>query len=338
MKFFITLIAKLFLIINISFADENLNNDECVVNEQQDQITFANLKLGENIDQTYCRLTKILDEKRYFISLFGYKTNGYFPKKELGNKTIKHDIKNDKNSKIISDLIYHNFCSLKKEDIQFLGKGNYHSRLLNLSKTKSANQGGFNNTELSNKKISTVSPYSLMIYPISISGSNFNLQLIFDFDFGKLINNDLTVNEKLFSHNICKEPYDGSGFEKVFFPYSLTQIMLFTHENFDQNINRDVYEKIFSTLNDKYNLVKNGSTNGYKFLANIACDYEKHSASDGNTVIKICYNQDPRIMTINYALNHTFFINSKSKVSDFLKSFTKQKLKRDEKKSKDKLL
>ena len=206
MKFFITLIAKLFLIINISFADENLNNDECVVNEQQDQITFANLKLGENIDQTYCRLTKILDEKRYFISLFGYKTNGYFPKKELGNKTIKHDIKNDKNSKIISDLIYHNFCSLKKEDIQFLGKGNYHSRLLNLSKTKSANQGGFNNTELSNKKISTVSPYSLMIYPISISGSNFNLQLIFDFDFGKLINNDLTVNEKLFSHNICKEP------------------------------------------------------------------------------------------------------------------------------------
>ena len=216
MKFLTILISTLLLIISSSVADENLNNDECVINEQQDQITFANLKFGENINQTYCRLTKILDKEKYLISLFGYETSGYFPEEGLGNATIEHDIKNDKDAKIITEFLYYNFCSLKKEDIQYYGKGNYHNKLLNLSDTKSANQGGFNDTKLNDKVISTVSPYSLMIHPISISGSDFILQLIFDLDYGKLINDDLTINEKLFSHDICKEPYDGSGLIKFF--------------------------------------------------------------------------------------------------------------------------
>ena len=323
-------ISILFLIINSSFASENLNYDECIINEKQNQITFANLTFGENINQTYCRLTKILDEEKYQISLFGYETNGYFPKEGMGNITIEHDIKNDNDSKIISDLVYHNFCSLKKEEIQYFGEGNYHSKILNLSDTKSVHQGGFNNTKLNDKIISTVSPYSLMIYPISIQGSDFVLQLIFDLDFGKLINDDLTINEKVFSHNICKEPYDSSGFEKVYFPYSLRQIMLHTHQDFDKNINTDVYEEILLNLKNKYKLVKDGKTSGYKFFTNIGCDSSKHTATDGLTMIKLCYNEFPNVLTINYALSNSFFINSDSKVSNFLNSYKNRKLEKND--------
>ena len=337
MKFLTILISTLLLIISSSVADDNINNDECVINEQQDQITFANLKFGENMNQTYCRLTKILDKEKYLISLFGYETSGYFPEEGLGNASIEHDIKNDKDTKIITGFLYYNFCSLKKEDFQYYGKGNYHNKLLNLSDTKSANQGGFNDTKLNDKIISTVSPYSLMIHPISISGSDFILQLIFDLDYGKLINDDLTINEKLFSHDICKEPYDGSGFDKVFFPYSLRQIMLFTHEDFDQNINKTVYEKILSNLKNKYNLIKDDRTSGYKFLANVGCDLI-HTASDGNTMIKVCYNDYPYIMTINYALNNTFFINSDKKVSDFINYSINLKQEKDQSESNDNLL
>ena len=61
-------------------------------------------------------------------------------------------------------------------------------------------------------------------------------------------------------------------------------------------------------LKNKYNLIKDDRTSGYKFLANVGCDLI-HTASDGNTMIKVCYNDYPNIMTINYALNNTFFIN-----------------------------
>ena len=328
MKFLIIFFLTLFLSLNSSFADEKITNDECLINEKQDQITFANLKFGENINQVYCRLTKILDKEKYLISLFGYETNGYFPEEGLGNTIIEHNIKNDKSSKLISELIYHNFCSLKKEDIQYYGKGNYHNKLLNLSNTKNSQQGGFSNTLLSDKTISTVTPYSLIIHPVTLFGSDFNLQLIFDLDAGKTINDDFSFNEKLLSQNICKEPYDGSGFEKVYFPYSLAEIMLYTDQNLDQTINRKVFDKILSNLKNKYSFVKNGSTKGYYFLSGTGCE-ERHIASDGKSMIQICFADFSNKLSINYAFNNNFWRDQDKKVLDFLDYSSNENLNKD---------
>ena len=259
-----------------------LCNNEVV---QKYNITFYNIQFESNFTEVFCQTIKSIKPDQHLFYLFPYSTGYTISNDGVGEYVVKTDLKKLNNANLVAEALYYNFCSIKKEELQYYdvdpSSNQPFNRLKDLSKDDK-----YSNTVLKNITLPIISPYTMKIHPIYIENIKFTLLYEFAFSAGSLITEEYDLNNKTISLNICKEMYDGSGFREVLFPMKLKSIQLISNDILDPNISIDIFNKIVILLKEKYSVKKN--LGGNLPLHPSTCTQE-YGAEDQNSSIRISY-------------------------------------------------
>jgi hypothetical protein len=250
-------------------------NYTCNINSEGDEINVFNLKFGENILETFCRLQANLKKGDYFIlnSMKLMPGNSHFESRTQTLEHINHvsKVKINENSTdashLINDII-NLFCNFSNKR-SYLHNGyalqeTYHRHIKNFGK---------------NKKLFNSKNFNFLIYPINIGGAQFHMNLNFVFSEGYLYSNNGQLNKNVPSISVCNDK-NSTNVVDVLFPFRLNSIFLTTptgrdvpfvntleeiylskdkddfaisHQKGFLKVNKNIYNNIFNALK-KYKL------------------------------------------------------------------------------------
>jgi len=274
-----------------SYLSNHENKYICKNQNEGDKISFYNLKFGENLAETFCRIIKKLSPENYVFNLYTQHIPMPIDNFDVGvgDFLVESTLHDKHDAKLVAEGLYYNFCSATKSEAVIYGQG-YHEWLVNFS-----NYEVFIDTSLQNVELPNVSPYSMVISPIFIEGLKFHLLLAFTFSPGQLLNDDLSLNENILTLDICKEPYDGSGLKKTYFPFRLSAIQLATSKRIDKNVSVEIYEKILNILSEKYEVapMSIGSTS----YIHPSCDKYGNKNEISRVLVSYCIESDRIFIT-----------------------------------------
>jgi hypothetical protein len=229
----------------------------CKVGSKGDEIAFANLKFGENIFETFCRLKQNLKSENYYVMLStgeNLYTGGKERHRQLSNYVKNIDITKLSNANLIANSINEHFCQKDKL------LNSYYQRFV---------------TNFENIDTVKFKNYRFEIYPIYLGGASFNLELNFSNSKGHLLNDDFTLNENVPIVEVCVDRSNST--KKIHLPFRLTSIVLYAYtypELLSQGLHDDLRYYIESEDNIK-KFTKEASDKVFENLTNLIKDKYK---------------------------------------------------------------
>ncbi|MDP7194796.1 MAG: hypothetical protein QF864_01225 [SAR202 cluster bacterium] len=231
----------------------------CKVGSKGDEIAFANLKFGENIFETFCRLKQNLKSENYYVMLSTGENlytgfDGKERHRQLSNYVKNIDITKLSNANLIANSINEHFCQKDKL------LNSYYQRFV---------------TNFENIDTVKFKNYRFEIYPIYLGGASFNLELNFSNSKGHLLNDDFTLNENVPIVEVCVDRSNST--KKIHLPFRLTSIVLYAYtypELLSQGLHDDLRYYIESEDNIK-KFTKEASDKVFENLTNLIKDKYK---------------------------------------------------------------
>ena len=264
----------------------------CKVGSKGDEIAFANLKFGENIFETFCRLKQNLKSDNFYVMLstgdnIYSGTDANQRGQQLSNYIKNVDITKLSNANLIANSINEHFCQKDKMLNSYYQRfvvdlGDDPQKVRLVPSLKGNNTVSFNN-------------YKFEIYPIYVGGVPFNLELNFSNSLGHLLNDDLTLNENVPNVEICIDKSNNT--KKIRLQFRLTSIVLYapTFENLGYYYEKETEETYTKRVRDLANFTET-SDKIYRNLTNSLQDkykikYVDQDSKIPDTIGKVLYHQ-----------------------------------------------